>query len=350
MRKNILFATFAAALFLLIVLFPAASLAGARDAIDAWLESVLPALLPFFVAASLLSACGATARLAQLLSPAIRAVFGFSGHFAYVFLTAALAGYPMGARLCCDLYSKGALSAEEAARMVNATSVSGPMFVCASVAIGMVGVPAVAPYILIPHYLSGLLVALLNGRHRRIQPSPAATPVAPAAGPLSFGAAIAECVSSAMQTMLLVLGFMMVYSVLLSCLGATGLLGLHPLAKPLAGGILEMATGCLSTEGLPFATRIVFLSGIISFGGLSIHSQTYAIASGASLQLAHFSGWKVLHGALSAGITFLALRLLPPAESAFSGAAAPAPLPNFPLLFLAGSAAIFFLLRLKRTH
>ncbi|MBQ9941909.1 MAG: hypothetical protein IJP03_02760, partial [Christensenellaceae bacterium] len=93
-----LFTSCSVLVFLLILLFPSAALKGAAEALRSFGTIVLPSLFPFMVATSLLASCGVVDLIAGFLQPLCRKVFGFSGYFAYVFLSAALGGYPVGAR------------------------------------------------------------------------------------------------------------------------------------------------------------------------------------------------------------------------------------------------------------
>ena len=134
---------------------------------------VLPSLMPFFIAASLLVESGVVGLLAGLSGPVTRRLFGFSGYFSYVFLTSAISGYPMGAKLASGLYAQGKIGEKEAQALVNCSSMSGPLFLSGAICIGMIGRAELAPYLLVPHYLSALLLAFAAGlpfRRKRISP------------------------------------------------------------------------------------------------------------------------------------------------------------------------------------
>ncbi len=314
-------------LFCLIILFPTASIKGAANAIRSWLTVVLPSLMPFFIAASLLVQSGIVSLFSSFAEPVTKRLFGFSGYFAYVFLTAALSGYPMGAKLSAELYEQGKISEKEARALVNCTSVSGPLFMIGAVCIGMIGNADLAIYLLFPHYASALILAAFAGIPFRSKTQPFREKISEGIdhfihkNPLAdkhIGGVLLDSVSSAITSMLTIGGFMVLFEVLLWCLQSSGLLGFlnytgnPPLFYSLIAGTLEMTSGCLNTGSLALTARLIVLSGIISFGGLSIHSQTYAITAQRGLKLKGFSLYKCAQALLSAFMTWGMLSIARP--------------------------------------
>lgn len=328
MKTKFLFIICCAVFFFLILFFPSASMEGASKALSSWATVVLPSLMPFFIAASLLVESGVVGLLAGISGPVTRRLFGFSGYFSYVFLTSAISGYPMGAKLASGLYAQGKIGEKEAQALVNCSSMSGPLFLSGAVCIGMIGRAELAPYLLIPHYLSALLLAFAAGfPFRRKKDLPPAETRSQALetflhkNPLAkkhIGNVLLDSVTSAISSMLTVGGFMLLYGVLINSLRSSGLFSLWenapnpPLLTSLFSGMLEMTTGCLSTTPLSLSLRLVVLSGIIGFGGLSIHSQTHAIAAGNGLHLRHFFPYKCAQGALASLLTFAMLSAFQP--------------------------------------
>ena len=85
---------------------------GAVSGLLLWYSSVVPALFPFMVLSSVLSASGGV----QALMRPFPVIFRFAGLSAdgwYVLLTGLLCGCPMGAKTCADLYAEGRISSGE---------------------------------------------------------------------------------------------------------------------------------------------------------------------------------------------------------------------------------------------
>lgn len=320
MLKRSLTILWCAALILLILLFPNVALSSASSAISSWMNIVLPSLLPFCIATSLLEECGAVAVIARWLQPFTTKVFGLSGAFSYAFLASCLSGYPVGAKITSESYAKGQLGQAEATQIVNCTSTSGPMFLVGAVAIGMLGDASLAKYLLLPHYLSAILLAIITGRHFHKKHPEALTrlPQTVLSAPVSFGGALSRSVGKSLDSMLAVGGFMVIYSVF-----AQGLLALFQLILPAAAnantrqllslglGALEMTTGCVHSDILPLPQRILYLCGVVSFGGLCIQSQTTALCSKNDLPIRGLFLHKTLQGLLSVACSMLLMLFFP---------------------------------------
>lgn len=303
-----------ALLMVLIAIFPSQAIEGASSALTSWATVVVPSLMPFFIVSRLFLESGAAGAISRLLGPVTRRVFAMPDAFGYVFLSSMLGGYPLGAKLTADLYARGAVSRQEAQSLVCCTSTSGPLFIIGAVSVGMLGSASFAPYLLIPHYGAILLISAVAGR---IFPRSAPRKTPRLASCTSIGDALASSVTSAVSSMLSVGGLMAVFSVALSCLWSLPVLP-DGIFRCFFSGILEMTTGCIQSARLSDELRLVFLSGIISFGGLCVHAQTHAVCASSGLKLKWFSLVKLIHGMLAALLTWGALRLFPLSQATFA--------------------------------
>ncbi len=348
MRKNFFFILWCLLLFVLLLVFPAAAIHSAQNALRVWATAVVPSLMPFSIATGLLGACGITDLIAKVSQKSSKKLFGFSGEFPYAFLASALSGYPMGAKVTADLYKRGKLTLREASAFINCTSTSGPMFIIGTVSIGMLSSRAFAPYLLYAHYLSVILLAVFAGRPFRRQPragkgSASEAILLDTPQDQSFGAVLSSAVQSAIQGMLSICGFILLYGVFTGCLEqivlAIGNTRIRHLIT-LLSGLFEMTTGSLNSSFLPVRLRLVFISGLLSFGGLSIHSQTRAIAAQNGIPLKNFFLHKSIQGLLSAGITFILTELFPLDTETFSYSNPRTGIPLAVFLFLCAALCI----------
>ena len=68
-----------------------------------WADSVLPALLPFFIATELLSYTNVIPFLGRILNKFMRPVFNVPGEGAFPFIMGIISGYPVGAKIVLNL-------------------------------------------------------------------------------------------------------------------------------------------------------------------------------------------------------------------------------------------------------
>lgn len=306
-----------ALLFLLALLrSPRAALEGARQGLAVCGARIIPALLPFLVLSGLVGALGLADGLAGALSRPLARLFAAPGCVAAPFLLGLCGGYPVGAASLAGLVRDGALTAEEAGRLLPVCNNTGPAFLLGAVGLGVFGSGAAGALLYAAHALAALILGLLGsiGKSRRVQ-EPLTAPPAPR--PLST--ALPESVRGAVTAALNISGFVVFFSVLTALAEAAGLLPqtagalsarfgleLHA-ARALLTGLLELGGGVAAMDGLaPTPGNLALAAFLLGFGSLSVHCQTLAALEGTDIKTSrHFAG-RLIHGVLSAGMVFFA--------------------------------------------
>jgi len=327
----------------MIVIFPDICLSSALNALNMWFSLVVPALLPFFIGAGILMETGVVRLVGAVFEPLTRFFFSLPGESAYVFIASAISGYPMGVRLSADLYREKKLDLEAAQRTVCFTSVGGPLFILGTVSCGMLAFPAAGVYIAAGHYIGAMAAGMLTGFFFKRVPyekkgylpgilsSVRAFRADGGAGRKSIGDVLEQAVTNGVATMLLIGGMMVLFNVLTGIFERIGIFALlsdacsglgipKPLSKPVLAGILEIANGCriAAASTLGMGVKIPVLAFIISFGGFSMHAQTYAIAARAGLKLKLYMTAKIIQALVSFFASFLLLQAFPLTAPAFA--------------------------------
>ena len=369
-----------AAMVIFLLLYPENCLKSARYGLELWFNTVLPSLFPFVLASFMLLETGLIRLVAHFFSPVTRFLFNAPGESAYIFLTAALSGYPVGARLAAELYQTGRMSETDAQAVVRFTSVSGPLFITGAVSAGMLGLPEAGIYLAGTHYIAALLTGILFGLFRRKKVWKALPPRISFREALAqfredaakcppVGALMAEGVEKAMSLMLRIGGYIILFSVIMELLSVTGVLALLtslylPVAKLIGVdvqgvsamilGSLEATTGCakIAALGMPLPIILPMIASVIAFGGLCVHMQTHAVCAAAKLKLKGFALAKTLHGTLASLLCALALQLFPLTVAASSISAASKNAAYGGVIFAGVSLLIVLIIRflLKRRH
>lgn len=336
-----------AAMAVLLLVYPENCLESARYGLNLWMTAVLPSLFPFMAASFLLLETGVVRLIAHVFAPVTRTLFFAPGEAAYVFVASAMSGYPLGARLTAELYADGQIDEAQAQRIVRFTSVSGPVFITGAVSTGLLGLPEAGVYLASAHYLSAIAVGIIYGcfaRRQQLRMKKSPMPrfrdalrqfKADAASCPPVGDMLSRSVEKAVMTMLKVGGFIILFSVVLEMMSATGVMdalgwvytpfariaGLDKTgAQALLYGGVEMTSGCARAAALtaPLNLKLPLISGIIAFGGLCIHMQTKAVMAGSGLKPKRFGLAKTIQAIVAWGITSLLLWLFPLTAAASS--------------------------------
>ena len=307
-------AVFASLCGLFCLMFASPQVIGcARDALKLCAELILPSLFPFFVLSILLSKLGLPAALGRLLSPAASRLFGVSGAGASALFIGLCGGYPMGAAYIAEMAASGAVSREEAERLLGFCNNSGPAFIVGAVGAGIFGSSAVGLALYGIHILAAVLTGLLlrgRGFSSPAPPPPTETP--------PFSAALPQAVKQAVSAALSVCGFVVCFTVLAGLLDAVGWFSLLSgslsaltgaelhFSRALLTGLLELGSGVGAMRGLSLSpANLALAAGMLGWGGVSVHFQTLSLFSDTDIKTAlHFAG-RVISGIFSAFLAWL---------------------------------------------
>lgn len=260
--------------------YPAEAVQAARDGLSLFASNALPSLLPFFIAAQLLTRSGAARLLARPLRPLWRAL-RLPDAAGGVLLASLICGYPSGARQTADLAASGQLTPQQTLRLAALASHPGPLFTLGAVAPQLgPGGQTIALALLLCCALGSLAAGLCTGvpkTHAAAQDPP---PDAP-----SLLAILPEALRDGCLAMLPVAGAVCFFRVATALLGACGALRfLASLCAPLTGAsiaqalphiALELVSGSAAaarSEG-PLQLRALLACAALAWGGLSVQMQ-----------------------------------------------------------------------------
>ncbi len=378
MRSKVWWATLAGlatlTLTLTLVFFAEEGYHAAADGLKLFLNVVFPSLLPFFVLSEIMLGMGVVHFMGVIFEPLMRPLFNVPGVGSFVLSMGLAAGYPMDAVITAKFRAGKLCSRIEGERLLAFTNTADPLFIFGAVAVGMFGLPRLGYAMAAAHYLSALAVGLCfrfygvraerlqlaggSGRGRVGARFSAAdddaddglAPNVPGAGDRGFmlvraaralykarredgrslGKMLGDAVNESVRTLLMICGFIMLFSVMIRVLSAVGLvawvsqalapvlgfIGLSPnLVPSMLSGIFEIDVGTVaaSVAQAPFLQKVAVASAIIAWSGLSVHGQVMSVLSGTDIRMGPYVVARLLHAVFAAGFTLL-----------FVGPAAPA--------------------------
>ena len=274
----------------------------AAQALSLCAATVIPSLFPFLVITNLLVRLGFGQWLAPHLAGLTVPLFRLPGCAASALLLGLVGGYPIGARTAAELYRSGALTRNEAERLLTFCNNSNPVFLISVLGAGVFGSVRAGVWLWLIHIAAALLAGLCFRSHGtpRRTPPPEISFQAP-----SFPAAFVASVKDAAMGILSVCAFVVFFYVL-----SVPLSTLPPPFSALAVGCTELfsLTPLLTCNRLGF----VLAAGCAGWGGLSVLCQTAAVLDDTDLPLTPCVLGKLTQGLLSALLAFLLSFLLFP--------------------------------------
>ena len=335
-------ALIAVAFTIALIIFSESGFSAAVEGLDTWWKIVFPALLPFFIIAEILMGLGVVHFLGVLLEPLMKPLFKVPGVGAFALAMGLASGYPIGAKITAQLRKEKLCTQAEGERLISFTNTADPLFMIGAVAVGMFSKPELGLVLALAHYLSCLSVGFIMrfyNPHSNNQDTVAPQEdkntniISRAFRKLyqaqredgrSFGQLLGDSITEAVNTLLLIGGFIIFFSVLtqiLADIGLTKLLAtilsiiLQPLGikrtmiLPLVGGLFEITNGSnLASQAIaPLNQQLMITSGIIAWSGLSVHAQVMTMINETDLRIKPYLWARVLHGFGASLITYLLL-------------------------------------------
>lgn len=328
--KNLIYSFIFIILIILIILNPKNSIDAALKGVDIWFFTVLPSLLPFFIISEITIKLGIVNFIGSLMSPLMKPLFNVPGEGAFVFAMSITSGYPVGAKLISKLRLENKLSQIEAQRLASFASTSGPLFIIGAVAIGMFHNENLGFLLALSHYLGAITVGLIFRffKYESISISAKSLYKENLGNSYDYllkdkdiGNIMSQAVNDAMNTILIIGGFIIFYSVVIEALNSFNIIyyilnlfkymGIYieeNIVKGFLFGIIEITNGAkILSESTNNNSLFVFvlLSIIIGWSGFSIHSQAFSFFSRIDINNNIYILSKLMHGIFAGFFTII---------------------------------------------
>ncbi len=308
---------------LTLILFSSTNLSAAQNGLKLWANSVLPTLFPFFIATELLCRTNFVQILGKFLNKFMKPVFNVPGESAIAIIMGIISGYPVGAKVVCNLYDNKICSKSEAERLLAFTNNSGPIFILGSVGVSLLGNVELGKILLISHILSSFIVGFIFRFWKRDQVDLTFRNYKSESKELirvsNLGEILGDAIKKSISTILLIGGFVVLFSVVVSILSSLEILtnlayflakfGIpYDLSLSILTGIIELTNGIqvASTAYLAFPVPcLLTCSFLLGFGGLSVLLQVFSIIAKSKLSIKSYFYGKTLQGILAVFLTLL---------------------------------------------
>ncbi|MBQ3409029.1 MAG: sporulation integral membrane protein YlbJ [Clostridia bacterium] len=339
-KRNLLTILFTFFLIFLVV-FSNNNLTAAKNGLMLWANSVVPSLLPFFIATELLNYTNIAHIIGKILNKIMRPLFNIPGEGAYAFIMGIISGYPIGAKIVSDFYKNRICTKDEAERMLAFTNNSGPLFIIGTVGILLFGNTTIGLLLFATHILSSITIGIILGIKSRLHHNKNITKHTKAisysknainiqnnleattkTSILDLGSILSNSISKSISTVLQIGGFVVLFSVIISILNKISLINLvsnvlsyfyvpKDIAKSIVSGLIELTNGIniavnIHTKNL--SINIITCSFLLGFGGISVLLQVLSIVSKENLSIKNYISGKFLQGLVAALYTAIFIK------------------------------------------
>ena len=318
-----------------LIVFSKSNLSAAKTGLALWANSVIPSLFPFFVATELLSNTNFTYYLGKLLNKFMKPVFNIRGEGSFALIMGLISGYPVGAKIASNFRKNNICSKEECERLLSFTNNSGPLFILGTVGISMFGNSTIGFLLLITHILAAFTVGFIfrfwkyNSNKKNDDYYNSSLKYKNDIRFSDLGGIIGTSIYNSINIILLIGGFVVLFSVIISILKSSHLLDIFSnvlsyllnfinipssFANGIICGIVELTNGLNIICAIPekhISINIIIASFILGLGGLSVLLQVWSTISKTDLSIKPYILGKVLQACFSAFYTFVLLHSFP---------------------------------------
>ena len=318
-----------------LVLFSSDSLSASKQGLKLWANSVVPSLLPFFIATELLSYTNIVYKISKIFTPIMKPIFNVPGCGAYVLTLGIISGYPTGAKIVTKFRQDGLVTKAEAERLLSFTNNSGPLFIIGTVGISMFGNTTIGLLLFITHILACISVGILFKfwktkdtenlqTHLKLTNKNTITTFS------NLGEILSKSILSSINTIVMIGGFVVLFSVILSILEKSKVLDITasiflPVFKTLGipnlsflkgilSGLIEVTNGAKQISSIFYkqiSLNIALCSFLLGFGGISVVFQVLSITSKSDISIKPYIYGKILQAFFALFYTILFINLFP---------------------------------------
>ncbi|MEW9667588.1 sporulation integral membrane protein YlbJ [Ammoniphilus sp. 3BR4] len=343
---TLFFASVTFILVLAIVRYPQIAFESSLRGLQIWWEVVFPATLPFMVLSELMLGFGVVHFMGILLEPLMRPLFNVPGTGGFVLAMGFSSGYPVGPKLAARLREQNLVSRSEGERLLCFTSTSDPIFIFGAVAVGFFHDAVLGVSIAIANFAGAILIGILLRYHDRkgeITPpirehtdfllvrALQAMHRARIKDNRPLGKLMGDAVLNSFQTLIIMGGFIIIFSVVIKFVSLGLLAELLTLPAALLLAIFHFPSDMSQsliigffevTQSMQYLSKLAvqvdmqikisIASALIAWGGISVHAQVASIISSTDLRYQPYFFWKAIHALLTGIICYLIWKPLQP--------------------------------------
>lgn len=173
-------------------------------------------------------------------------------------------------------------------------------------------------------------LSIYNDKRADTRPSPTYKTSPSTVSFSNLGEILSKSISSATSTILVIGGFVVLFSVVLSILENSNFISvissaLEPIFRifgitndsfvsGFVSGIIELTNGVQKISSIPckeISTNIILCATLLGFGGISILLQVFSITSKTDISIKPYIIGKILHGIFAALYTYIFIKSFP---------------------------------------
>ncbi len=265
---------------------------------DIWKNNLVPSLFPFLILSKFVLNYNFSFKF---LNNIFSKIFNINPNCFNIFLMSMISGFPSSSKYTKELLDNNVISKEDSEKIILFSHFANPAFIFIVISSNFFNNFNVGYIILFSHYFTNIIIGLMIRDNKYTYKIDNYKFI-----PKSFGQLLSSSIKESMDTLFLILGSLVTYSIIITLFNK---LPINIYYKSIISGFIELTNGLksISILNLSLKLKASFATMFLSFGGLAIHTQIISILK---INYLKFIKYRFIHGLISFGITFILMYLL----------------------------------------
>lgn len=290
--------------FMSLLFSPETSLEGAKQGLLLWYTIILPTLLPFIICTNLLISTNAFSLLVKILGKPIRKLFKLSENATFAVIIGFLCGYPMGAKVSCDLYKQGSITRNEALYLLTFCNNPSPVFISSILITQMLREPKLLLITLTSILLAPCILSLFTRKY--YSKKNIYIEISSENPKLKNNNILESSIIDGINLIVKIGGYIMLFSIFIA-LAKEIPMNLSKYSDPFLP-YLECTNGLNICNNITsFKVKYLSMLSVISFGGICAIAQTQCLLTGTDLTIRPYIITKIITAILTVIIGYFLL-------------------------------------------
>lgn len=264
------------------------------DSVRLWLTKVFPSLFIIFILNDIIINTNILNKTISYLNPVFNKIFNTSNNSFEAFLLSIFSGTPSSAFILKEMLKNNKIDLESANKLISFTYFSNPLFLYNILTNSFN--KYITFKIIIIHYVSNIFIGLLfkknNTKNIKIKKDNNNN--------INILQTLPNSIKKSIDTLIMILGTITFYMILTNII--LNIFKVGSIYEIIIKGIFEItqSLNILNTLKYPSLIKEIIAISIISFGGLSIHTQIISLLGNTNISYKNFIIGRIFHVLISA--------------------------------------------------
>lgn len=266
---------------------------------DLWKNNLFPYLFPFFVISDLLINLNLIELINKYLNSVMYKLFKINSSSSFIFFMSMISGIPSNAKYINSLLKSNKMNEYEAEKILLFSHFCNPLFIIGMIA-SILNNKKIALLILCSHYITNIIIGLI---FRNFHPNNCVNFIEKKTTN-NFLRSISSSILNSINILLLILGIISFFSCVTTLINSSIT---SPILKSIICGIFEITGGInqINLLNISLKFKAIFITFIISFGGLSSHMQVMSILEDTNIRYLPYLLSRIMHAVIASFIIYL---------------------------------------------